>query len=139
MSQKQENATACPCYSGEPYRMCCKPYHDGKQAPNAKALMRSRYSAYVLHNAAYIMATTHHDNRQHRDDKALWAKDIDTFSENTSFVGLEILEFVDGEDTAFVTFKAHLKQRGNDASFTERSRFMKEYGRWLYVDGEVTR
>ena len=43
-----------------------------------------------------------------------------------------ILEFIDGENEAFVTFKAHL----NDGYMVEKSRFLKIDNRWLYVDGE---
>ena len=38
----------CPCGSGQSYTTCCGPWHAGVPAPTAEALMRSRYSAYVL-------------------------------------------------------------------------------------------
>ncbi len=38
----------CPCDSGTPYNQCCQPLHEGVAATTAEALMRSRYSAYVL-------------------------------------------------------------------------------------------
>lgn len=54
--------------------------------------------------------------------------------QNVRFVGLEILEEIEGEDEAFVTFRAILKRNGTDLCFTEKSRFIKEQGRWLFVN-----
>jgi len=47
----------CPCGSGQKYKKCCKLFHNGKVAKNALELMRSRYSAYVVGDAKYIMKT----------------------------------------------------------------------------------
>ncbi|MGR8999959.1 MAG: YchJ family protein, partial [Gammaproteobacteria bacterium] len=50
--------TLCLCGSGTDYQQCCGPYHSGEKIPGtAEALMRSRYSAYVLRNADYLQAT----------------------------------------------------------------------------------
>jgi SEC-C motif-containing protein len=39
----------CPCGSQKPFSDCCEPYVSGAEAaPTAEALMRSRYSAYVV-------------------------------------------------------------------------------------------
>jgi SEC-C motif domain protein len=94
--------------------------------------MRSRYSAYALDNAAYIMATTHPDNTLYRDDKTAWRTDIETFMRSTRFAGLQILNFED--DT--VTFRATLFEGERDISFTEKSLFRQHDGRWLYLSGE---
>ncbi|MEW6591822.1 MAG: SEC-C metal-binding domain-containing protein, partial [Pseudomonadota bacterium] len=40
--------SACPCGSGRLLEQCCARYHAGEAAPDAEALMRSRYSAYVF-------------------------------------------------------------------------------------------
>lgn len=128
----------CPCCSGIDYAKCCKPYHAGRTVPNAEALMRSRYSAYALHLASYIIDTTHPENSQYLADKVLWLKEINDFTNNTTFQKLEVLEFTDGKNEAFVTFNAHMTQHGNDASFTERSRFKRIKGCWLYLDGHIT-
>lgn len=128
---------SCPCYSEKPYAECCKPYHDGSPPVNALALMRSRYAAYALHLAGYIIKTTHPDNPAYFSKKAEWKQDILHFSQNTKFTGLTIHEFIDGENEAYVTFTAHLQQGGKDASFTEKSRFLKVQGRWLYRDGTM--
>lgn len=94
--------------------------------------MRSRYSAYANGFTDYIIATTHHSKR--KIDEKSWRHDIAQFSQHTHFEGLTITEFVDGATEAFVTFTAHLTQNGNNVSFTERSRFLKEGPQWFYVD-----
>jgi SEC-C motif-containing protein len=97
--------------------------------------MRSRYSAYALGLADYIMATTHPKNPTYITNHKKWRKEILAFSNNTQFVGLDILQFVDGKEEALVAFTAHLKQQNQEASFTEESRFEKVHGRWLYLHG----
>jgi SEC-C motif-containing protein len=51
--------SACPCGSGRVLDECCGRYHAGEAAPDAEALMRSRYSAYVLGLEDYLRATWH--------------------------------------------------------------------------------
>jgi SEC-C motif-containing protein len=118
----------CPCHSDKKYKKCCQPYHKGANPPNAMLLMRSRYSAFALGNAEYIMATTHPDNPDHTQDTQMWKKDILEFCYNTVFTGLSIMEFCDGENEAFVIFKASL----GDTQFVEKSRFLKVGVKWLY-------
>ena len=49
--------TICYCGNHLPFQDCCQPYIDGlAKAANAEALMRSRYSAYVIGNADYLIA-----------------------------------------------------------------------------------
>lgn len=127
----------CPCASKALYHKCCKQYHDGTPAEDALHLMRSRFSAYVLGLADYIIDTTHQDHPEFSNDRSKWKVSIESFSRSTSFEHLTINEFVDGEDTATVSFTAHLRQGENDASFAERSLFVKENDRWLYKSGEI--
>jgi len=54
---------ACYCESGKAYEACCGLYHAGTPAPTPEALMRSRYSAYVLQLEDYLLATWHPDTR----------------------------------------------------------------------------
>ncbi len=109
----------CPCHSQLPYAQCCEPYHKGELPLTPLDLMRSRYCAYALGLVDYVAAT---------DVKAVDLKEIEHFCKATDFIGLEILET--SEDT--VTFRAILKQQGKDVSFTEKSRFEKKNGKWLY-------
>ncbi|GGD46071.1 UPF0225 protein [Malaciobacter pacificus] len=126
----------CPCGSQKKYKKCCKVFHDGTLPTNALELMKSRYSAFAVHKAEYIIATTHSQNQDFTSDVSSWKKGILDFCENTSFNGLEIIDFIDGELESYVTFKAILEQANQDATFTEKSRFLKENGKWLYVDGK---
>ena len=130
----------CPCGSLQKYKKCCKVFHDKIKLPKTVLeLMKSRFTAFSVQNADYIVFTTHKDNPDFTNDIKSWKADILDFSQNTNFEKLEILDFSeeDAEDTeSFVTFKATLKQYNNDISFTEKSRFLKENGKWLYVDGQ---
>ncbi len=125
----------CACCSGKLYTECCQPYHLGLDAPTALALMRSRYCAYALNLPDYIIATTHPQNPQYRNDLNQWKNEIAAFSETTVFKQLEILE---ATEEAFVTFHARLTQKGRDASFTECSCFKKIGNRWLYFTGMMS-
>ena len=93
--------------------------------------MRSRYSAYALNLASYIMQTTHPDCRQYNPDQASWKRDIELFCKNTRFVGLQILAAKDD----MVNFRATLFANQRDVSFTEVSLFRQHNGHWKYFSG----
>ncbi len=121
----------CPC--GLPARLsaCCGRWHAGPlhlQAPDAAALMRSRYSAYVLQRADYLLATWHAGSRPPGVD----------FEPGLRWVGLQLLQHVPAGDAATVTFIARSKLRGRAQQMRETSRFLRAQGRWCYVDGDVS-
>jgi SEC-C motif-containing protein len=126
--------TTCPCDSGLPYARCCGPLHAGAPAPDAKALMRSRYSAYVLGDADYLRASWHASTRP----AALSL--VDAPGQRTTWLGLKVeSQMPTGPDTAEVSFTARLRVGGGSAQrMHERSRFVREHGHWFYVDGDVT-
>jgi len=126
----------CPCGSAIKYKKCCQLFHNGKLAKTALDTMKSRYSAYAVSNLSYIIKTTHRENQDFTTDISNWKKDILEFCKNTDFQKLEILEFIDGTNEAFVTFKATIFSEGNDMSFIEKSKFFKVDGMWLYHSGE---
>ena len=95
--------------------------------------MKSRYSAYAVGDASYIIKTTHENNTDFTKDVKEWRESIKAFCETTEFLGLEILEFLDGEEEAFVMFKASL----SSGDMMERSWFLKVDGRWVYESGVV--
>jgi SEC-C motif-containing protein len=97
--------------------------------------MRSRFSAFALQLPNYIIKTTHKENPDFTDDLKSWEASILDFSNSTQFLGLEILEFIDGDSEAFVTFHAKLSQNAHDCSFTEKSKFYKIDNQWLYHSG----
>ncbi|HHS92166.1 MAG TPA: zinc chelation protein SecC [Campylobacterales bacterium] len=124
----------CPCGSKNKYKKCCQAYHKGAKPKTALLLMKSRYTAYAVGNSAYIVNTTHENNVQYMEDSKAWKESIDIFCKETDFLGLEILAFIEGEEEAFVTFKALL----STGEMLEKSRFLKVEGRWLYENGEVS-
>ncbi len=123
----------CPCDSGAPYARCCGPLHGGAPAADAAALMRSRYSAYVLGEADYLRASWHPSTRPAQLSLA------DAPGQRTVWLGLKVESHtVTGADTAEVAFTARLRVGGGSAQrMHERSRFVREGGHWFYVDGDV--
>lgn len=127
-------ATPCPCGRTGPKGQvqaladCCGPLHAGQAAPDAERLMRSRYSAFVLRNVPYLLATWHSSQRPAEL----------TLEAGGQWLGLEIKQHrVTGADTAEVEFVARFRVGGKAVRQHERSRFVREDGRWLYVDGDV--
>lgn len=142
MGKQQETSknAPCPCGSLKTYGDCCGLYHDGGLLPDPLSLMRSRYSAYALGLAPYLIATTHPLNPRYQKDHKAWTKEILEFNHQTQFLNLEILEVVpkrDSDGIAIVTFKVTLKQGDRDVSFSERSYFKELEGRWLYLNGDI--
>jgi SEC-C motif-containing protein len=119
----------CHCGSQINFDDCCNWYINGSQnAATAEALMRSRYSAYVTHNADYLMATTHTSTRKHHNKK-----DILDWSQSNQWIKLEVVHST--ADT--VEFKAfYLDPQMQMQMHHEYSTFKMETGKWFYVDGE---
>jgi len=126
--------TSCPCGSGVKYKKCCLVYHKGAVPKTAELLMRSRYVAYAVNNASYIMKTTHPNNSDYTIDTKTWKESIEAFSKTTEFLSLNVLEFKDGDNEAFVTFRAIL----SSGEMLEKSRFLKINASWLYESGEIS-
>jgi SEC-C motif-containing protein len=117
----------CPCGASD-YADCCGRYHGGIPAPDAEALMRSRYSAYVLRLEPYLLATWHPSTRP---------ASLDLAADNTKWLGLEVKNHSQGGNgRATVEFVARYKIGGRAQRLHETSRFVFEGGRWYYVDGE---
>lgn len=125
----------CPCGSGNKYKKCCQPFHKGKLPQSALELMKSRYSAFALSDIKYIINTTHKENQDFTKDTEKWSKDIENFSNSCQFKKLEILDTSNDENRAFVSFKATLFCNNKDCSFSEKSKFLKENGKWFYFNG----
>ncbi len=123
--------SSCPCGSGKKYKNCCLPLHKGRVAKDALELMKSRYSAYAAGACKYIIKTTHPNNREQRKESTIWLKEICNFSQNSTFERLEIIDFINGTEEAFVTFTATI----DGEKITEKSRFLKEGKLWLYESG----
>jgi SEC-C motif domain protein len=123
----------CPCGSGHTLSHCCGRFHLGGalagQAPTAEALMRSRYSAYVLDQLDYLLATWHPSTRPAA---------LDPNASGLRWLGLTVRHHrALGADRAEVSFVARSKLGGRAHRLEEVSRFVREDGRWFYVDGDL--
>ena len=117
----------CPC-GGANYATCCGRYHNGEPAPDALTLMRSRYSAYALRLEPYLLASWHDSTRPAA---------LDLAADNTKWTGLEIRKHnAESADRATVEFVARYKIGGRAARLHEVSRFVREDGKWFYLDGK---
>ncbi len=129
--------TPCPCGRADlkkrplAFAHCCGRYlghFDTTPAPDAESLMRSRYCAYVLQDVPYLMATWHAGTRPAEAETEPGIK----------WLGLAVhahrqIDAVHAE----VEFVARYRIAGRAARIHERSRFVREGGRWFYVDGDV--
>lgn len=126
----------CPCTSGKTYNVCCEPFHTGKKIPEtAERLMRSRFCAYALGKADYLIQTTVQAEREKMDREELAA-----YCRTVRCVSLKILSRELGgpeDETGTVLFHASLQIEGRRQLHRELSRFVREDGRWVYVDGDT--
>jgi len=127
MSKKYSPNSLCPCGSSKKYKKCCAIFHKGKNALSALELMKSRFSAFAIGEIDYIIKTATNQNDYN---------DLESFSKECDFKKLEILEFIDSQTKAYVTFKATIFCNNHDNSFIEKSTFIKKDDRWLYESGE---
>ena len=137
----------CPCGTGDTYAACCGRFHaglgaggvvTGAVAPTAEALMRSRYSAFAIAGpdvpelAEYLLATWHPSTRPatlELDGSTRWRR-------------LDVVRTTAGgpfDAHGTVDFAAHYVQApdGTKGVLREHSRFVREQGRWYYVDGDI--
>lgn len=124
----------CPCGSLQTYAECCQRFWATQQKPStAEQLMRSRYTAFVLQKAQYLVDTHHPDFRE-----------VDALSslkksfKGSQWQGLEIIDTQLGQSsdsTGIVEFKATFTQLGKTEVLHERSQFVKEQGTWFYTTG----
>jgi len=128
----------CPCgrTSASKKRLsladCCGRYLDrfvAAAAPDAETLMRSRYTAFVLQRADYLLATWHASRRPAAID----------FDVSVKWLGLSVRMHDLLDDThAEVEFIARQKSPDRPAlRLHERSRFVREASRWFYLDGDT--
>ena len=133
-------SAACPCgrlqgsgAKAKPlaYADCCGRFidhWDAQPAPDAECLMRSRYTAFVCERADYLLATWHPSHRPASLD----------FDAAAQWLGLEVRgHWVKDADHAEVEFVARHRLGGRAVRLHERSRFLREGGRWYYVDGDM--
>ena len=119
----------CPCGTGLTYPACCGRLHEGAaDAATAEQLMRSRYSAFALGEAGYLLSTWHPRTRP----RTL------RLPEGVTWTSLAVLatsagRLLDAEGT--VEFRASYRTADGPGAQHERSRFARVDGRWRYLDG----
>ncbi|MCZ4300924.1 YchJ family protein [Microbacterium oxydans] len=123
-------SSRCPCSSGDVFGRCCAPLLRGAPAPTAERLMRSRYTAFRLGDAAHLLRTWHPTTSPQAiefDPELHWRR-------------LIVLDRGAGgpfDREGVVEFEAFWRQGAERGSLHERSRFVREDRQWLYVDGDV--
>lgn len=119
----------CYCGSDESFENCCEPFLTKKTYPKtAEQLMRSRYSAYCVHNSDYLFETTHISTRKFHSKKAI----LDWAIQN-NWLKLEVLNATE----AIVEFKAYYMDNTLQTHcHHEKSTFKKQGDFWFYVDGK---
>jgi SEC-C motif domain protein len=119
----------CSCGRAASFETCCGRYlGTGVPAPDAESLMRSRYCAFVQRDAAHLLATWHPSTRPVSLE----------FDAGLKWLGLDVKRhsLVDATH-AEVEFVARSRVQGRGQRLHERSRFVREDGHWLYVDGDL--
>jgi SEC-C motif-containing protein len=119
----------CPCLSGEQYGACCGRFHSGRaDAATAEQLMRSRYTAFAFLDSGYLLRTHHPRTAPAElvlDPEMEWRR-------------LDIVSTSRGgplDTEGMVEFKAYYRHGPERGVLHESSRFVREEGRWYYVDG----
>ncbi|WP_426621824.1 YchJ family protein [Microbacterium sp. As-52] len=125
-----DDGSRCPCSSGDTFGACCRPILDGAAAPTAERLMRSRYTAFVVQDAAHLLRSWHPKTRPETID----------FEPDLDWRRLVLIDRVAGgpfDRDGVVEFEALWRQGAARGSLHERSRFVREDRHWYYVDGDV--
>lgn len=136
MARKRKGGL-CPCGSRAPYAACCGRYLDGDvEAESPERLMRTRYAAYAVGDADYLIRTTDPAGEAWEEDEVEWRDSISLFARRCDFRGVTIRASDVGDDEATVEFFARLMRGRIDTSFAELSHFIRRDGRWLYTRGE---
>lgn len=94
--------------------------------------MRSRYTAYVLLDEAYLLRSWHPSTRPDR----LGLRD----GTPVKWLGLNLVRVEAGDeqdDVGLVEFSARYKPAGAAGRLQEVSRFVKEQGEWFYLSGDL--
>ena len=129
VKNKLMESKKCFCDTGLLFEDCCGLYlQNNQKAPTALALMRSRYSAYAIHDADYLLETTYVSELKHYSKSEIlkWAT-------TNKWQKLEIISFT--ENT--VEFKAYFLDSNNQPQVHyEFSTFKFENNAWYYLDGK---
>ncbi len=126
---------ACPCDSGSAYGDCCAPVLASGSAATAEAMMRSRYTAYVVGAIDHLLVSASRRQRRHQD-----AEGAAEWSASAEWLGLEVEDREAGDfddTTGTVEFRARYRVGKQDAELHEVAQFCREQGEWRYDGGRV--
>ena len=129
-----ENNNKCHCGNNEPFEKCCRRYIIGNiNPPTALALMKSRYSAFVIKNIDYLVKTAHPSLNAKKSSLLEWANQV-------TWKKLRIISSTAGtgnHTAGEVEFKAYYKQGLKNDIQHEKSLFTKENNTWYYTKGVI--
>ena len=119
-----DHTKLCPCGSHVTLKECCLPYiQEDVTVPTAEKLMRSRFTAFCLHNAEYLYKTTHVSQKKYTNKS-----DILAWAQQNTWQKLEILNST--ENT--VEFKAYfLDENKTPQMHHEKSTFILFQNNWF--------
>lgn len=123
----------CPCNIEKKYSDCCQKAHQNiGSVSSAEALMRSRYSAFVLANIEYLQKSHYSKTRPSKKEK----RNIEKWTKSVKWLKLEVLNTAKGatnENVGTVEFKAFFMENGTVNVIHENSKFTLENYHWVYV------
>lgn len=132
----KDKTDTCFCGIAKPYEVCCGKFHNHTSiAETAEELMRSRYSAFCTNNINYLIET-HHPSKRTLDQEEELKQSL-----NITWLKLDILSKEKGmkiDNKGTVEFAAYYSSEKNYYKLQEKSYFIKENGRWYYLDGKLS-
>lgn len=131
----------CPCGSGNKFKKCCGPYLDGLSwPPTPEALMRSRFTAYVVGAVRHLYRTVDSENEEIAGvPYEEFARDTAAYCRQITFSDLTIHEVwpESEEGIAKVLFTVTYTSGPQSDSLTELAEFVRRDGNWIYLRGET--
>lgn len=116
----------CPCNPTIKYSDCCQKAHQNiHSVTSAEALMRSRYSAFVLADIDFLQKSHHSSTRPSKKEK----KEILAWTKSVNWIKLEVLNTTE----TTVEFNAYFMENGNIDVIHENSVFCMENDHWVYL------
>ena len=94
-----------------------------------KALLEARYKAYTKGDVDFILQSIHPESRKKQK-----REDIEEWSKNANWLGLEVEDTKEEGDVGFVTFTCRYEQDGQDIVHKETAEFRKHEEKWYYYD-----
>ncbi len=125
----------CPCDKVKPYQFCCEPFHNKEKKPqSALLLMKSRFSAFAMKRADYLIETIYPKGPLFHSNYLDWELSLLKVAQATEFLNLEIVDHRENLPRAEVIFRVECKRDGEKKSYQEHSDFIFENSTWYFVN-----